>query len=110
MKLAACGILATTSGMGVTEFLDGPMAIQYGALAILGGILCYLLGWTLPSIIRAQREQRTDFLEALAQKDEATRIEQAAVRHDFRDALAGCTRAVELIASATSEARRQAGQ
>ena len=110
MKLAAFGILATTSGMGVSEFLDGPMAIQYGALAILGGMVCYLLGWTLPAIIKAQAAQRTDFLAALEASDARSRVEQDAIRHDFRDSLAGCTRAVELIASATSEARRSAGQ
>lgn len=110
MKIAAFGILVVTSGMGVGEFLDGPMAIQYGALAILGGMVCYLLAWTLPSIIQAQRDQRVDFLKAQAE-ERATFLEaQEATRHDFRDSLAGISRAVDLIAAATSEARRSAGQ
>ena len=110
MKFAACGILASTSGMGVNDFLNGPMAVQYGALAILGGILAYLLGWTLPSILSAQRDQRTDFLAAQAE-DRAAHSEAAeATRHDFRDALAGVSRSVDCMAAAISEARRSAGQ
>lgn len=105
MKLAAFGILATTSSMGVNNFLAGPMAIQYGALAILGGILCYLLGWTLPSIIGAQRDQRIDFLKALAdERDAASRV-QAATRHDFRDSLSSISQAVDHMATTISGAR-----
>jgi hypothetical protein len=96
--------------MGVSEFLDGPMAIQYGALAILGGILCYLLGWTLPSIIGAQRDQRTDFLQALAERDEVAMEAAKATRHDFRDALANTSRAVDHMATVISGTRRSDGQ
>jgi hypothetical protein len=110
MKLSAYGILATTSGMGVTDLLDGPLAIQYGALAILGGILAYLLGWTLPAIIGAQRDQRTDFLAAQVAASERAAEAARATRHDFRDALAGNSRAIDCLAAAISEARRSAGQ
>jgi hypothetical protein len=110
MKIAACGILATTSSMGVTDLLDGPMAIQYGALAILGGVAAYLLAWTLPSIIGAQRDQRTDFLAAQAEDRKAHSDAAAATRHDFRDALAANSRAIDCLAAAISEARRSAGQ
>jgi hypothetical protein len=110
MKLSALGILATTSGMGVNDFLAGPLAIQYGALAILGGILCYLLGWTLPSIIGAQRDQRTDFLQALESERKVSLETQDAIRHDFRDALAGVSQAVDRMAIVQSGAGRSAGQ
>jgi hypothetical protein len=93
MKITAYAILASTSGMGVNNFLEGPDAIQYGALAILGGSLFYLLVWTLPSIIAAQASQRTDFLAA-QDKDRDVFLEaQKATRHDFRDSLAGISRA-----------------
>jgi hypothetical protein len=96
--------------MGINDFLNGPMAVQYGALAILGGILAYLLGWTLPAIIGAQRDQRTDFLAAQAEAATAASEAARATRHDFRDALAGNSRSIDCLAAAISEARRTAGQ
>jgi hypothetical protein len=110
IKVCALGILASTSSMSAAELLDGPMAIQYGALAILGGILCYLLGWTLPSIIKAQRDQRTDFLQALAERDKMSIETERAMRHDFRDALANVSRAVDRMATVMPGARRPDGQ
>lgn len=114
MKFAAYGILASTSSMSVNDLLGGPLAIQYGALAILGGILCYLLGWTLPTIISAQAAQRTDFLasqsedrKAALATTEATLAAAEATRHDFRDSLTGISRSVDCMAVAISEVRRR---
>jgi 5-bromo-4-chloroindolyl phosphate hydrolysis protein len=105
MKILALGIFASVSGIGAGAVAED-VFIQYGALAILGGILCYMLVWTLPTIVNASAAQREDFLAA-QKEDRKVALEAAkATRHDFRDSLSNLTRAVDNIASATSEARR----
>lgn len=107
MKLIAIGILATSTGMGITEFLEGPTAIQYGAIAILGASLAYVLCWTIPALLKAFADQRTDFMASSEASNKMALEAAKATRHDFRDSLSNLTRAVESMASATSEARRQ---
>ena len=107
MKLAAYGILATT--LGATNAFPGPAAVQYGALAILGLIAYCLLRHTFPTIVKAQKEERTAFLVAQKEEREGFLETQKAARHDFRDSLVGISRSVDCLAAAISEARRSAG-
>jgi hypothetical protein len=109
MKIAAFGVLASVSGIGAGGVAEDAL-IQYGALAILAASLAYVLGWTIPSLLRAFAAQRESFQAASEAKDKIASDVLQATRHDFRDSLAGMSRAVENIAAATSEARRSAGQ
>lgn len=94
MKFAAYGIFGTTLGFGAIDAVSGPVAVQYGALAILGWVVWYLLARAMPALMRAQEKEREAFLES-----------QNATSH----ALSEVSRSVDRLTEATSEARRSAG-
>lgn len=98
MRLAACGIFGSVIAMGSADALSGPIIVQYGALAILGGAVLYLLKYAIPSILKAQKDERTALL-----------ADQERARHDFCEALAGVSRSVDNMAIVISGARRSVG-
>jgi hypothetical protein len=92
VKIAAYSILGSTLAMTSSDAFSGPAIVQYGALAILGGTVYYLLKHTIPSLIKG-------FLE-----------EQKSTRDDFRSSLSGISKSVDCMATIIAGARRPDGQ
>ncbi len=89
MRTAAYGIGGSVFAMGSIDALGGAAIIQYGALAILGGMVLYLLRYAVPAILKSQREERETFLESQREERERFLTAQERSRHDFCEALAG---------------------
>lgn len=64
MKLAAYGICGSVFAMGSVDALGGPAIVQYGALAILGGTVLYLLKYTIPALLKRSDKELQRHLEA----------------------------------------------
>jgi hypothetical protein len=88
MKFAAYGIFGSTLAMDLADILSAPQAVQYGALAILGWLVWYLLARSFPAHIRSQKEDRAAFLAAQKEEREGFLAAQAEARRDFRESLA----------------------
>ena len=105
MKIVAYGICGSVFVMGSADALSGPAIVQYGALAILGGAVLYLLKYAIPAILKSQQEERTELLAS--QKEERRRFleTQERSRQGFCQALAGVSRSIDNMATVVSGAR-----
>ncbi len=65
MRLAAWGTLSCVLAMGMADFTPFAQTINAGALTVLGWMIWYLLTRAFPAHIRAQKEDRQAFLDAL---------------------------------------------
>ncbi len=64
MKFATLGIYGSVFVMGSADALSGPAIVQYGALAILGGTVLYLLKYTIPALLKRSDQELKRHLEA----------------------------------------------
>ena len=66
MRAAALGFLGSSVLLATAPTTAAPMAIQGGALALLGWMVWYLLAKALPAHYKAAAEERKAYLSALA--------------------------------------------
>jgi hypothetical protein len=59
MKFAVIGIFGSVFAMGSAD-----PVVQYGALAILGGAVLYLLKYTIPALLKRSDQELKRHLEA----------------------------------------------
>lgn len=107
MRFAAYGVLSSVLALDLGSAIGAPQ-IQYGALAILGWMVWYLLAKAFPQHIESQKADRDAFLKAQKEGREAFFEEQATTRMEYQKSFADMAHTVDCFSVVIQECRHRA--